>query len=78
MMLLNRMSDIALRFLAPQIADTIYLKYFNEIKMQGMVDLGFVEQINSTIICLTCAIQFNALKALQTGIRQKSRNFKQM
>ena len=65
-----------MRFLAPQIADAIYLKYFDGIKMQGMVDPGFLERINGTMICLTCAMLFHALRALQTGIYKKPPDFK--
>ena len=65
-----------MRFLASQIADAIYLKYFDEIKMQGMVDLGFLERINGTMICLTCAMLCHALRAPQTGIYKNSPDFK--
>ena len=42
-----------------------------------MVDPGFVEWINGTMICLTCAILCHALRALQTGIYKKLPDFKQ-
>ena len=63
-------------FLVPQIGDAIYLKYFDGIKMQGMVDPGFLERINGTMICLTCAMLCHALRALQTGIDEKPADFK--
>ena len=73
---MNGMLDVTLRFLAPQIADAIYLKYFDRIKMQGMVDPGFLERINGTMICLTCAMLCHVLRALQTGIYKKPPDFK--
>ena len=63
-------------FLAPQIADPIYLKYFDGIKMQGIVDPGFLELINGTMICLKCAMLCHALRALQTWIYKKPPDFK--
>ena len=65
-----------MRFLAPQIADAIYLKYFDRIRMQGMVDPGFLERIKGTMIFLTCAMLCDALMALQTGIYKKPADFK--
>ena len=65
-----------MRFLAPQIANAIYLKYFDGIKMQGMVDPGCLEWINGTMICLTCAMLCHALRALQNGIYKIPSNFK--
>ena len=65
-----------MRFLAPQIADAIYLTYFDRIKMQGMVDPGFLERINGTMISLTCAMLCHAQRALQTGIYKKPADFK--
>ena len=44
--------------------------------MQGIVDPGFLERINDTMIFLTCAMLCHALRALQTGIYKKSPDFK--
>ena len=44
--------------------------------MQGMVDPGFLERINGTMICLTYAMLCHALRALQTGIYEKPAGFK--
>ena len=44
--------------------------------MQGMVDPGFLERINGMMICLTCAMLCNVLRALQTGIHKKHADFK--
>ena len=65
-----------LEVLAPQIAEAIYLKYFEGIRMQGMVDPGFLERINGTMIWLTCAMLCHALRALETGIYKKPADFK--
>ena len=50
-----------MRFHAPRIAGGIYLKYFDKIKMEGMVDPGFLEWISCTMSCLTCAMLCHAL-----------------
>ena len=76
MTLMNGVYDVTLRFLAPQIADAICLKYFDGIKMQGRVDQGFLERINGTMICLTCAMLCHARRALQTWIYKKPTDFK--
>ncbi|PUU75423.1 hypothetical protein B9Z19DRAFT_1131339 [Tuber borchii] len=39
----NRYENLTFRFLAPQIADVIYGKYFDRVKMQGMLDRGFLK-----------------------------------
>ena len=65
-----------MRFLAPQIAGAIYIKYFNGIKMQGMVDPGFLERINGRMIGLTCAMLCHALRALQTRNYKTPMDFK--
>ena len=36
----------------------------------------FLERINGTMICLTCAMLCHALRALQTGIYKKPADFK--
>ncbi|PUU79255.1 hypothetical protein B9Z19DRAFT_1125516 [Tuber borchii] len=42
----NGYENLTFRFLVPQIAYTIYGKYFNGIKMQEMLDQGFLKWIN--------------------------------
>ena len=64
------------RCLAPQMADAIYGKYFAGRRMLGMPDPAFVEQINDTIVCLTCAILCNTLRACRTGVFQDPADFK--
>ena len=41
-----------------------------------MVDPGWLERINGTMICLTCAMLCHALRALQTGIHKKPLDFR--
>jgi len=57
------MQPISLRFLAPQIADAIYGKYFNGKRKLVMLDPEFINRVNGTIVCLTCAILFHQLRA---------------
>jgi len=42
-------------FLTLRIAQAIYKKYFTVRRMVGRLDPGFVEMINDTMVCLTCA-----------------------
>ena len=60
----------------PQIMNRIYLKSFNGIKRQGMVDLQFLEPISGTMTCLMCAMPCHAQRALQTGIYKILPDFK--
>ena len=41
-----------------------------------MLDLGFVELINDTIVCLTCAILCHTRRAWRTGVFQDPPDFK--
>jgi len=50
------MQPISFRFLAPQIADAIYGKYFNGKRKLRMLDPEFIHRVNGTLVCLTCAI----------------------
>jgi len=68
------MLELTFRFLAPQIVDAIYGKYFDGIKMQGMLDPKFLKRINGTMVCLTCAILCDSLRALETGVYKKPPN----
>jgi len=52
------MQPISFRFLAPQIADAIYGKYFNGKRKLGMLDPEFINHVNGTMVCLTCAILY--------------------
>lgn len=68
--------SITFRFLAPQIADAIYGKYYDGVRMQGILDPGFLKRINATMICLTCAMLCHALRAWQTGLYKRPSDFK--
>jgi len=57
------MQPISFRFLAPQIADVIYGKYFNGKRKLGMLDPEFINRVNGTMVCLTCAILSDQLRA---------------
>ena len=70
------MQPISFRFLAPQIADAIYCKYFNGKRKLGMLDLEFINRVNGTIVCLTCAIHCHQLRAYQLGVYEDSPDFK--
>ncbi|PUU79715.1 hypothetical protein B9Z19DRAFT_1124812 [Tuber borchii] len=72
----NGYENLTFRFLAPQIANAIYGKYFDGVKMQGMLDQGFLKRINGNIICLTCAMLCHVLRAWQTGIFKTPAQFK--
>ena len=56
------------RFLAPQIPEAIWGKYFKGRKMRGIAEPDFLGRINGTMVCLTCAILCHTLRAWQTGI----------
>jgi len=62
------MQPISFRFLAPQIADSIYGKYFNGKRKLGMLDPEFINRVNGTMICLTCAILCHKLRAYRLGV----------
>ena len=56
------------RFLAPQIPEAIWGKYFKGRNMRGIAQPDFLGRINGTRICLTCAILCHTLRVWQTGI----------
>jgi len=67
---------ISFRFLAPQIADTIYRKWFNGKRKLGMLDPEFINHVNRTMVCLTCAILCHQLRAYRLGVYQDLPDFK--
>ena len=67
---------MTLRFLAPQIPEAIYGKYFAGKKMRGIVEPDFIGRINGTMICLTCAIISYSLRAWRKGTYEEPRDFK--
>jgi len=70
------MQPISFRFLAPEIAHAIYGKYFNGKRKLGMLDLEFINRVNGTMVCLTCAIRCHQLRAYRPGVHQDPRDFK--
>ena len=74
---LNDEKRITLRFLAPQIPDLIYEKYFSGKKMYGTIDNKFLGRINGPFICLTAAVLCHTLRAWKTGSYLDPNNFKQ-
>jgi len=64
------------RFLAPQIPEAIWGKYFKGRKMCGIAGPDFLGRINGTMVCLTCAILCDTLRAWQTGIYLETCVFK--
>jgi len=72
----NLTQKIPNRFLAPQIPEAIWGKYFEGRRMRGIIDPAFLGRINGTMICLTCAIICHALRAWQTGVYKDQGDFK--
>jgi len=64
------------QFLAPQIPEAIWGKYFKGRKMRGIAEPDFLGRINGTMVCLTCAIHCHTLRAWQTGIYLQTCVFK--
>jgi len=70
------MQKITNQFLALQIPKAIWGEYFKGKKMCRILNLVFLECINSTMICLRCAIIYHTPQAWQTGIYKEPVNFK--
>jgi len=63
-------------FLAPQIPEAIWGKYFKCRNMRGIAEPDCLGRINGTMVCLTCAILCHTLRAWQTGIYLETCVFK--
>ena len=61
---------ISFRFLAPEIAEAIYDKYFDRKRMQGMLDTEFINRVNSILVCFTCAILYHHLRVWPAWVFQ--------
>jgi len=72
----NFTQKITNRFLASQIPEAIWGKYFEGRRMRGIIDPAFLGRINGTMICLTCAIICDALRAWLTGVYKDQGDFK--
>jgi len=64
------------RFLAAQIPEAIWGKYFKGRKMRGIAEPDFLGRITGTMVCLTRAILYHTLPAWQTGIYLETCVFK--
>jgi len=73
---INRMQPRTFLFFAPQIGDAIYGKYFNVKRKLQMLDPEFINCVNGTMVCLTCAILFHQLFAYRLGVYQDRPDFK--
>jgi len=64
------MQPISFRFLGPHIANAIYGKYFNGTRKLGMLAPEFINRVNGTMVCLTCAILCQQIQAYRLGVYQ--------
>jgi len=69
------MQSISFRFLSPQLADAIYGKYFNGKRKLGMLDAEFINRVNGTMVCLTCAILCHELRGYRLRVHQDPPDF---
>jgi len=76
LMRMDLTQQVTNRFLAPQILEAIWGKYFKGRKMRGIAEPDFLSRINGTMVCLTCAILCHSLRAWQTGIYLERSVFK--
>jgi len=75
-MRMNLTQQVTNRFLAAQIPEAIWGKYFKGKKMCGISEPDFLDRINGTMVCLTCAILCHTLRAWQTGVHLETCDFK--
>ena len=61
LMRMDLTQQVTNRFLAPQIPEAIWGKYFKRSKMRGIAEPDFLGRINGTMVCLTCAILCHTL-----------------
>ncbi|KAI5838660.1 hypothetical protein DFP73DRAFT_530749 [Morchella snyderi] len=71
----NRYETYRLRFLAPEIIDILYYKYFDGVRMRGVKDPEFLERITPTFICLISTAIWHGIRALSTGTYVKPDHF---
>jgi len=76
LMRMDLTQQVTNRFLAPQITEAIWGKYFKGRKMGGIAEPDFLGGINGTMVCLTCAILCYTLRAWQTRIYLETCVFK--
>ena len=72
---MTSMQSISFRFLAPQIADAIYAKYFNGKRKLEMRAMEFINRVNGTMVCLSCAILCHQLRTYRPRVYQDLPDF---
>jgi len=75
-MRMNMTQQVTNRFLAPQIPEAIWGKYFRGKKMFGISKPDFLGRIKAIMLGLTCAILCHTLRAWQTGVHLETCDFK--
>ena len=73
---MNLIQEVTFRFRAPQIAEAIWGKYFEGIRMRGIAEPDFLRCINGMMICLTCAILYHTLQAWKNGAYKDPGDYK--
>ena len=73
---LIKFQGCTLRFLAPQIAEVIFLKYFEGNKSRGRRDKNFLQNITGPFLCLTAAVIYHLLRSWRKGVYSKPGDFK--
>jgi len=76
LMRMDLTQQVTNQFLAPQIHQAIWGKYFKGRKMRGIAEPDFLCLINGTMVCLPCAKLCQTLRAWQTGIYLETCVFK--
>ncbi|KAI5842667.1 hypothetical protein DFP73DRAFT_596024 [Morchella snyderi] len=64
-----------LRFLAPEIIDILYYKYFDGVRIRGVKDPEFLERITPTFLCLISTVIWHGIRPWSTGIYVKPDHF---
>jgi len=75
-MRMNMTQQIRNRFLALQIPEAIWGKYFKGKKMFGISEPDILGHINCIMVCLTCAILCHTLRAWRMGVHLETCDFK--
>ena len=76
LMRMDLTEQVTNQFLAPQIPEAIWGKYFKGRKIRGIAEPDFLGRINGTMVCLTCAMLCHTRRAWQTRIYLATSVFK--
>ena len=68
----NSLQVCRIRFSAPQLADAMFIRYFDGKRKIGYKDPDFIEEINGIFICLFATAIYHCLKAWETGLAESS------